>query len=76
MDARVDSVQPMISSRSFAKTTRKTYDAPHFVEKAARAGVRQVFVGLENINPDNLIAAKKRQNRIMTYAAVANASAG
>ena len=40
---------------------------PRFVEKAARAGVRQVFIGLENINPDNLIAAKKRQNRITEY---------
>ena len=36
---------------------------PNFIEKAARAGVRRVFIGLENINPDNLIAAKKRQKR-------------
>src|SRR6476661_5811916 len=34
---------------------------PNFIEKAAQAGVRRVFIGLENINPDNLIAAKKRQ---------------
>jgi hypothetical protein len=26
-----------------------------------------VFIGLENINPDNLIAAKKRQNKITEY---------
>jgi hypothetical protein len=26
-----------------------------------------VFIGLENINPDNLMAAKKRQNRITEY---------
>ena len=31
------------------------------------AGVRRVFIGLENINPDNLIAAKKRQNKITEY---------
>ena len=37
---------------------------PNFIEKAARAGVRRVFIGLENINPDNLIAAKKRRNNI------------
>ena len=24
---------------------------PNFVDKAARAGVRKVFIGLENINP-------------------------
>ena len=34
---------------------------PNFVEKAARAGCARVFIGLENINPDNLAAAKKRQ---------------
>src|ERR1700739_4244951 len=39
----------------------------NFIEKAARAGVRRVFIGLENINPDNLIAAKKRQNKITEY---------
>jgi hypothetical protein len=40
---------------------------PNFIEKAQQAGVRQVFIGLENINPDNLIAAKKRQNKITDY---------
>ena len=39
----------------------------NFVEKAARAGVRKVFIGLENINPANLLAAKKRQNKITEY---------
>jgi hypothetical protein len=40
---------------------------PGFIEKAARAGVRKVFIGLENINPANLLAAKKRQNKITEY---------
>jgi radical SAM superfamily enzyme YgiQ (UPF0313 family) len=40
---------------------------PHFIEKCARAGVRRVFIGLENINPDNLAAAHKRQNKITEY---------
>ncbi|HXX07177.1 MAG TPA: radical SAM protein [Pseudolabrys sp.] len=40
---------------------------PNFIEKASQAGVRRVFIGLENINPDNLIAAKKRQNKITEY---------
>jgi hypothetical protein len=40
---------------------------PNFIEKAGQAGVRRVFIGLENINPDNLIAAKKRQNKITEY---------
>jgi hypothetical protein len=40
---------------------------PNFVRKAARAGVTRAFIGLENINPDNLIGAKKKQNRITEY---------
>ncbi len=40
---------------------------PNFVEKAKRAGVTRIFIGLENINPDNLLAAKKRQNKITEY---------
>ena len=40
---------------------------PNFVEKSGRAGVNRVFIGLENINPDNLIGAKKKQNRITEY---------
>jgi radical SAM superfamily enzyme YgiQ (UPF0313 family) len=40
---------------------------PNFMEKAKRAGVNKVFIGLENINPDNLATAKKRQNKITEY---------
>ena len=40
---------------------------PNFIDKAAKAGVKRAFIGLENINPDNLIAANKRQNKITDY---------
>ena len=40
---------------------------PRFIAKAKRAGVTRVFIGLENVNPDNLAAAKKRQNKITEY---------
>ena len=40
---------------------------PNFIEKCARAGVKRVFIGLENINPANLMGAKKRQNKITEY---------
>ena len=43
------------------------HQIPHFIQKARHAGVKRVFIGLENINPDNLIAAKKKQNRITEY---------
>ncbi|HLJ25688.1 MAG TPA: radical SAM protein [Candidatus Angelobacter sp.] len=40
---------------------------PHFVEKAGRAGVRRVFIGLESINPESLMGARKKQNKIAEY---------
>lgn len=40
---------------------------PNFVEKCSRAGVKRVFIGLENVNPANLMGAKKRQNKITEY---------
>ena len=40
---------------------------PNFIEKSKRAGVKRVFIGLENINPDSLIGARKRQNKIIDY---------
>ena len=40
---------------------------PNFIEKATKGGARRIFIGLENINPDNLIGAKKRQNKITDY---------
>jgi hypothetical protein len=40
---------------------------PNFIEKCGRAGVKRVFIGLENINPDSLMGAKKRQNKITEY---------
>lgn len=40
---------------------------PNFIEKSKRAGVKRVFIGLENINPDSLVGARKRQNKITDY---------
>jgi radical SAM superfamily enzyme YgiQ (UPF0313 family) len=40
---------------------------PRFIEKAGRAGVARVFIGLESINPDSLKSAKKKQNKIAEY---------
>jgi len=40
---------------------------PNFIEKAARAGCKSVFIGLENIDPENLKSAKKGQNKIWEY---------
>ena len=43
------------------------HKTPNFIEKAARAGCRYVFIGLESINPENLAFMKKNQNRITEY---------
>jgi hypothetical protein len=40
---------------------------PGFIEKAAEAGTEFAFVGLENINSDSLLGAKKNQNKITDY---------
>jgi hypothetical protein len=40
---------------------------PNFIEKCATAGVKRVYIGLENINPDSLAGAHKRQNKITEY---------
>ena len=40
---------------------------PRFIEKCAQAGCSTVFIGLENINPQSLMGAKKRQNKIWEY---------
>ena len=45
----------------------KCHRIPNFIEKAGRAGVSRVFIGLENINPDNLEAAGKAQNNMNEY---------
>ena len=40
---------------------------PNFVEKAARAGCVQVFIGMEAVRDDNLKAGGKPQNRASDY---------
>jgi len=44
----------------------------NFVEKAARGGCTQVFIGMESLNPENLIAAGKKQNKVENYESFIN----
>lgn len=46
----------------------QSWKIPRFVEKAAAAGCYQAFFGLETVNPDNLLAVGKKQNRVGEYA--------
>jgi len=41
---------------------------PNFIDKAARAGCTTVFIGMESLNPKNLSAVGKTQNRVDRYA--------
>ena len=44
-----------------------------FIEKAGRAGINRVFIGMESINPEALKDARKGQNRITEYRAMLQA---
>jgi radical SAM superfamily enzyme YgiQ (UPF0313 family) len=44
-----------------------SYKIPRFIEKCARAGCTNIFIGLETLNPDSLAGAKKHQNKIWEY---------
>lgn len=46
---------------------------PRFIEKAVRAGCYNIFMGLETLNPQSLVGAKKRQNKIWEYRAMLQA---
>ena len=50
-----------------------SYKIPNFVMKAAAAGCRKVFIGLENINPESLKGSSKGQNHITEYRAMLQA---
>ena len=41
--------------------------AKDFVSLAARAGCTQVFIGMESVNPQNLEAEGKKQNKVKEY---------
>jgi radical SAM superfamily enzyme YgiQ (UPF0313 family) len=45
----------------------QSHNIPGFVDLAARAGCSQVFIGMESINPQNLKAAGKTQNKVQDY---------
>jgi len=46
-----------------------SHKIPGFIDKAVRAGCCTVFIGMESLNPRNLQAAGKTQNRVQEYRA-------
>ncbi len=63
-------VEGMEPVRLTIQVDAQCHRIPNFIEKCRRANVFNMFVGLENINPDTLIAMKKRQNKIAEYRAL------
>ncbi|MBV9248639.1 MAG: radical SAM protein [Acetobacteraceae bacterium] len=59
--------QENIPFRFLIQVDALAYRIPNFIEKCRRAGCLRVFIGLETINPGNLLHAKKRQNKISEY---------
>ncbi len=45
----------------------QSHKIPDFVNMASRAGCTQVFIGMESVNPKNLKAAAKPQNKVNEY---------
>lgn len=56
-----------IRLRFLIQVDTQAHRLPGFIDKAYAAGVEQVFIGLENINADNLKTIQKRQNKITDY---------
>ena len=56
-----------LSIQMHVQVDTMAYKIPRFIDKVVAAGGKQIFIGLENINSDNLEASKKRQNRIEDY---------
>jgi radical SAM superfamily enzyme YgiQ (UPF0313 family) len=59
--------------RIVAQVDTMCHKIPRFIEKASRAGIDRVFIGLESINPDALKDARKGQNHITEYRAMLQA---
>jgi radical SAM superfamily enzyme YgiQ (UPF0313 family) len=53
--------------RFMIQVDTQAYKIPNFVELAYSAGCTQVFIGMESINPKNLKAAGKAQNKVQEY---------
>ena len=64
---RIISLKKSMHVSLMVQTDTMSYRIPGFVDKLARAGCRRIFIGMESVNPDNLKACGKPQNRIHEY---------
>ncbi len=54
--------------RFMMQVDTQAWRIPRFMEKAAAAGCYLVFIGMESVNPANLEAVGKKQNKVGQYA--------
>ena len=59
--------------RFMMQVDTQAWRIPRFMEKAAAAGCYLVFVGMESVNPANLEAVGKKQNKVDQYADMVHA---
>jgi radical SAM superfamily enzyme YgiQ (UPF0313 family) len=59
--------QEHIPIRFMIQADTQSHKIPDFIALAARAGCTQVFIGMESINPQNLKAVGKTQNKVGDY---------
>ena len=65
--------QEGLAIRIVAQVDTMAHRIRGFIEKAGRAGISRVFIGMESINPEALKEARKGQNRITEYRAMLQA---
>lgn len=56
-----------IRMKYFIQVDALSYKIPGFIDKCKKAGISTAFIGIESVNPDNLVAMKKLQNRLDEY---------
>lgn len=63
-------IEEGISVQIIIQVDTKCHKIPGFIKLAAQAGVTYAFVGLESMNPRNLVAVGKEQNNVREYRAL------
>lgn len=56
-----------LRSSIMIQTDTLAHKIPRFIEKMTHAGCRRVFIGMESVNPENLEACGKQQNKVGEY---------
>ena len=67
VDRLIELRQQGLRIKMHVQVDAMAHKIPNFIDKVFAAGGDEIFIGLENINSDNLEGSKKWQNRIEDY---------